>query len=120
MSEEELRKTLKDCVNELCLYCGRYKERHLGACDGCRWKKVLELATNLQPTCNNVATNADRIRGMSDEDLAKWMANILRCHGKLYANRDAYECPSKCPLWNCCNDQSSESMEVWLKEGAKT
>ena len=54
MSEEELRKTLKDCVNELCLYCGRYKERHLGACDGCRWKKVQELATNLQPTCNRL------------------------------------------------------------------
>ena len=56
MSEEELRKTLKDCVNELCLYCGRYKERHLGVCDGCRWKKVQELetklATNLQQCCN--------------------------------------------------------------------
>ena len=31
---------LKDCVNELCLQCGKYREQHLGACDGCRWKEV--------------------------------------------------------------------------------
>ena len=28
-----------DCRNELCLRCGEYKQRHLGACDGCRWKE---------------------------------------------------------------------------------
>lgn len=27
----------RDCRNELCLYCGQYKMRHKGACDGCRW-----------------------------------------------------------------------------------
>ena len=31
---------LKHCRNELCLRCGQYKERHLGACDGCRWRDV--------------------------------------------------------------------------------
>lgn len=30
---------LKDCVNELCLQCGKYHDEHLGACDGCRWLK---------------------------------------------------------------------------------
>lgn len=25
--------------NELCLYCGKYKTAHLGACDGCRFKE---------------------------------------------------------------------------------
>ena len=35
---EELRTDLKDCRNELCLRCGQYKQRHLGACDGCRWR----------------------------------------------------------------------------------
>lgn len=24
---------------ELCLKCGRYQEAHLGACNGCRWRK---------------------------------------------------------------------------------
>lgn len=29
---------IDDCRNELCLYCGQYKQKHLGACDGCRWR----------------------------------------------------------------------------------
>ena len=33
---------LRDCVNELCLKCGCYREAHLGACNGCRWKAVKE------------------------------------------------------------------------------
>ena len=28
----------RDCRNELCLKCGEYARRHLGACDGCRWR----------------------------------------------------------------------------------
>lgn len=36
---ESLKADLKDCRNELCLYCGKYKERHNGACDGCRWNR---------------------------------------------------------------------------------
>ena len=35
---EKYRRTLKDSVNELCYQCGQYKNEHLGACDGCRWK----------------------------------------------------------------------------------
>lgn len=31
---------LRDCVNELCYKCGQYREEHLGACNGCRWKDV--------------------------------------------------------------------------------
>ena len=34
----ESSKDLKDCRNELCLRCGEYRTRHLGSCDGCRWK----------------------------------------------------------------------------------
>ena len=39
--EKKLRSNLRDCKNELCLYCGRYTERHNGACDGCRWNGEL-------------------------------------------------------------------------------
>lgn len=35
---KRLKSDLKDCRNELCLKCGDYKQSHLGACDGCRWK----------------------------------------------------------------------------------
>ena len=33
-----LEREFGDCRNELCLRCGQYKQRHLGACDGCRWR----------------------------------------------------------------------------------
>lgn len=29
----------KALINELCQYCGKYKQAHEGACDGCRWRK---------------------------------------------------------------------------------
>jgi len=29
----------QDARNELCQKCGRYREAHNGACDGCRWKE---------------------------------------------------------------------------------
>lgn len=37
---EHIRGELIMCRDELCLRCGDYKQRHLGACDGCRWKNV--------------------------------------------------------------------------------
>ena len=30
----------RDARNELCLSCGKYREAHKGACDGCRWKEM--------------------------------------------------------------------------------
>ena len=36
---DEVRKELHEAKNELCLFCGKYREAHNGACDGCRWKK---------------------------------------------------------------------------------
>lgn len=42
MAPEDMLRNLRDCVNELCLRCGSYREEHLGACDGCRWKQVRE------------------------------------------------------------------------------
>ena len=35
---DNLASNLRDCRNELCLYCRKYKMAHNGACDGCRWK----------------------------------------------------------------------------------
>ena len=36
---DELKKQLHEVKNELCCKCGKYREAHNGACDGCRWKK---------------------------------------------------------------------------------
>ena len=36
---DELKKELAAMRNELCYMCGKYREAHNGACDGCRWKE---------------------------------------------------------------------------------
>lgn len=30
----------KELINELCQLCGKYKQAHEGACDGCRWREM--------------------------------------------------------------------------------
>ena len=34
----QLKEELHAMKNELCQYCGKYKQAHEGACDGCRWR----------------------------------------------------------------------------------
>ena len=36
---DELKMKLAAMRNDLCLECGNYRGAHIGACDGCRWKK---------------------------------------------------------------------------------
>ena len=36
---DELKKELDAMRNELCYLCGKYRDAHNGACDGCRWEK---------------------------------------------------------------------------------
>lgn len=58
------------------------------------------------------ASNADRIRAMSDEELAEWIADILNhCENK----KPAELCRMSCPLYKCCNYQPSDNIEDWLK-----
>ena len=37
---EKLAADRKALKNELCQYCGRYKQAHEGACDGCKWREM--------------------------------------------------------------------------------
>lgn len=37
---EDLASDRKALINELCQYCGKYKQAHEGACDGCRWREM--------------------------------------------------------------------------------
>ena len=37
---ERMQKELHEAKNELCCKCGKYREAHNGACDGCRWKEA--------------------------------------------------------------------------------
>ena len=40
LAEALLKWGRQDCINELCCYCPKVQREHLGACDGCRWKKI--------------------------------------------------------------------------------
>lgn len=37
---DEARKELHEAKNELCYLCGKYRDAHNGACDGCGWKEA--------------------------------------------------------------------------------
>lgn len=37
---EEEQSKLHAMKNELCQYCGKYKQAHEGACVGCRWREM--------------------------------------------------------------------------------
>jgi hypothetical protein len=39
-ANEKLAADRKALINELCQYCGKYKQAHEGACDGCRWMEM--------------------------------------------------------------------------------
>ena len=43
---DEARKELAAMRNELCYLCGKYREAHNGACDGCRWNGVSDGKEN--------------------------------------------------------------------------
>lgn len=58
-------------------------------------------------------TNADRIRAMTDEELAGWLEKI-----RLYCATDL--CGRSCPLAEVCYSNAKEPKETldWLKEEA--
>lgn len=35
-----LKEELHTMKNELCQYCGKYKQAHEGTCDGCKWREM--------------------------------------------------------------------------------
>lgn len=54
-------------------------------------------------------THGDKIRSMTDYDLADFLCAIVSCCGN-------GACGEFCPLWKCCNDQESDNIENWLKQ----
>ena len=67
---------------------------------------TLELLRVLQP---KVETNADRIRAMSDEELAKYLSNPCEC--TVDPERDGYR--------ECGNDLCVKYLLEWLQQPAE-
>lgn len=54
-------------------------------------------------------TNADRIRAMSDEELAKILVDGFCCNSCKYKDTNRWDCPEECE--KCCAE--------WLKQPAE-
>lgn len=39
-ANDKLAADRKALINELCQHCGKYKQAHEGACDGCKWREM--------------------------------------------------------------------------------
>ena len=66
--------------------------------------RVIEIHNKTKKTR---ITNADRIRGMSDEELAKWLVDATVC--ERVCDEDEY----------CHGNECVESVTRWLKQPAK-
>ncbi len=93
------------CGGEMWWFGGNY------ACKDCH-----NIAIGSHPIeLDKPQTNGDRIRGMSDYDMADWIADILNhCDNK----KPEDECLESCPLYACCN-LPFDNIEDWLKSPAK-
>ena len=88
---------LTDCLN--CI--------HYDKCDQeDRWYGCVNFKS--MPTRN--PTNADRIRSMSDEELAEWIAELSDCA--------ACKCDAKHPKCAVSDKTCAGTWLDWLKEGA--
>lgn len=108
--------------NPNCGKCGMLNSRGFCSLTACRYpsnvivsepKVIRGMMVN--PQIEKPMSNGDKIRSMSDYDLADWIAQILTYHRPFSVDDD---CPHECPLYKCCNDQQSDNIEDWLKAPA--
>lgn len=69
-----------------------------------------------EPCKSRKLSNGDKIRTKNNYNLADWLTQIIDCCWN--AGRWG-ECDEDCPMYNCCNNQSSDNIEDWLKQEAQ-
>lgn len=87
-------------------------------CDRCHERFIIKpRRTNCDASEEFIrvaTTNADRIRGMSDEELAKWMLNWVEC------DNDGYMCNAKrYKNSKRCDGHCVENHLDWLRQPAE-
>lgn len=77
-------------------------------------RKTEETKTGVTYCMADVKTNADRIRSMSDEELADWLERIRLC-----CSTDL--CGRNCPFAEVCYSSAEAPKEMldWLKQEAE-
>lgn len=71
------------------------------SCAALRWTYGIDIDPE-------IITNADRIRAMSDEELAEWICSIMT----------AECCDQRCPARDICN-LGDNGLVKWMKQPAK-
>ena len=96
--------TLKDGTRDWCMTCQHYEEDIEG--ENC-WRCEFGYDPNDTPSHYKEAiTNADRIRFMTDEELARFLCDISAC--------------DYCPVFKECvyTDNNDRSLLEWLRSEA--
>lgn len=65
-----------DKCDRVCAYCGKHEVKARGLCNAC----YIRLQRNGDCKYKRRKTNADRIRSMTDEELADWLG--VYCNGQ--------------------------------------
>ena len=99
-------------MHKICKECANYDHKnlkHTKACGNCVTEHYKD-GTESDPSNWRALpqTNADRIRSMSDEELAKWLCGIST----------AECCDRSCPARDMC-DFGDSGMIKWLKQPAE-
>lgn len=83
-----------------------------GTC-GCRRDKCSDECDTYRRYKPKSVTNYDRIVSKSPYDLAEFLGQIMDC---CWNSGRCGECDEDCPMYKCCNNQSSDNIEDWLKQ----
>ena len=90
--------------------CWGTKEIEPCFCEGDMRK--CDFYENVRKAATPKMTNGDKLRAMSDYELAEFLAKIMtNCYVAAYFR---YDCDLDCPMYNCCNNQKSDNIEDWL------
>ena len=85
----------KDCVSK-CEHAGKDREFIVGNGVSCKVTK------------NPIVTKADRIRAMSDEELAEFLSDFKDCAGDCLVGRGVKDCSGICA--------TRETLKMWLQQ----
>lgn len=88
---------------QICKYAGNPKEKY--PCSDCKGYSKYEY--------EKPQTNADRIRAMSDEELAKYLFDVEQGNFTIDCCDDRF-----CDTQNCCHDCTKAAIK-WLQQPAE-
>lgn len=116
---EEVPTPHGDLVDRSKIRCLGNTARNVGMnmksiCETCKDSSCMDYETRADKECLDYEpmTNADRIRAMTDEELAEWIAKHMYCAECMYFNDETGTCNYEYRYGKGCNG----AMLDWLKQ----